>query len=110
MPNTPLQTVKERFKDKAALVKAVEGLAKGDLWIDRVNTDKGLDTVSNRKLLHLHDVLTAVKDEFGSRAKLIDAIGEAEGRAKDGDYKTSLERYPTPRLYEIYRAAKKRAK
>ncbi len=109
MPNSPLQTVKERFKDKAALVKAVEGLAKGDLWIDRVNTDKGLDCISNKKLLHLHDVLSSVKDEFGSRAKLIDAIAEAEGRPKDGDYKSGLERHPTPRLYEIYRAAKKRA-
>jgi hypothetical protein len=109
MPKSPLQDVKDRFKDKAALVKAVEALASKDLWIDRVNADKGLDSVSNRKLLHLHDVLSQVKEQFGSRAKLIDAIASAQQRDKDGDYKSSLERHPTPRLFEIYRSAKKSA-
>jgi hypothetical protein len=110
MQNSPLATVKQRFKDKAGLVKAVKGLMTEDLWIDRLDADKGLDSVSNRKLIHLHDLLTAIKADFGSRAKLIDALAGEQKRGKDEDYKKSLERHSTPRLYEIYRASKKRSK
>lgn len=110
MSKSPLENVKTRFKDKAGLVAAVQGLMTEELWIDRVNTDKGLDSVSNKKLLHLHEVLSQVKKEFGSRTKLIDAIASAEGRAKDADFKQGLTRYPTPRLFEIARSSQKRAK
>jgi hypothetical protein len=110
MAKSPLQTVKERFKNKAGLVTAVKGLLTDDLWIDRLNSNKGLDRVSNQKLLHLHGVLTEVKSKFGSRAKLIDAIASASGRAKDAEYKTGLERFPTPRLLQICLGAQKRAK
>jgi hypothetical protein len=110
MAKSPLETVKARFKDKAGLVAAVQSLATDDLWTDRVSTDKGLDSVSNKKLLHLHDVLSEVKSQFGSRAKLVDAIVSAEGRQKDAEYKTSLERHPTPRLLQISRAGQKRTK
>ena len=110
MAKTPLATVKERFGDKASLVKAIQGLATAELWNDaRLNDDKGLACVSNAKLLHLHDVLSAVKEQFGTRDKLIEAIAEARVVAKDGDFKTSLNDRPTPDLYEIYRAAKKRS-
>jgi hypothetical protein len=108
MAKTPLQNVKDRFGDKAGLVKAVQGLLSSELAVDRVNTDKGLDCVSNKKLLHLHDVLDGVKKEHGSRDKLIAAIAKGEQRDKDADYKEGLSRLPTPRLYEIYRAAQKR--
>lgn len=67
MQKSPVQTVKERFKDKQGLVKAVKALATSELWIDRVNGDKGLDRVSNRKLLHLHEILSQVKQDFGTR-------------------------------------------
>jgi hypothetical protein len=108
MKLSPLAQVKERFGSKEALVEAIEKLATDELFLDRVNEDKGLDSVSNKKLLHLHDVLTQVKEEFGSRDKLIDAICEVEKR-KDEGYRTRLGRWPTPRLYDWYRAAKKRA-
>jgi hypothetical protein len=109
MSKSPLAQVKDRFTDKAGLVKAVKALATGDLFIDRVNADTGLEHISNAKLLHLHDTLTAVKKEHGSRAKLIDAILKAEKR-KDEGYKTRLEKLSTPRLYDQYRAAARRAK
>lgn len=107
---SPLAQMKERFTDKAGLLKAVEGLASGDLWIDRTNADKGLAHVSNAKLVKLHDTLTAVKKEFGSRAALIDAIAKSENRAKDDGYKARLEKFSTPRLLDAQRAATKRAK
>jgi hypothetical protein len=105
----PLAQVKERFNDKASLVAAVKELATADLWIDRVDEDKGFDSVSNKKLLHLHDVLAEVKKEFGTREKLISSVMESSKRKDDG-YKTRLERLSTPRLMDELRAARKRAK
>jgi hypothetical protein len=109
MKKSPLQTVKERFTDKAGLLDAVRKLATDDLWVDNVSEDKGLEHVSNQKLLHLHDVLSTVKSEFGSRTKLIDAIAAAEKRDKDVDYKGRYASWSTPRLYDRYRAATKHA-
>src|SRR5690349_5287948 len=106
---SPLQNVKDRFGDKAGLVKAVSGLMTSDLSVDRLDSDKGLDSVSNKKLLHLHDVLAQVKKDFGSRSKLIGAIASDAKRAKDADYTKSLEKHSTPRLFELYRAGKKRS-
>jgi hypothetical protein len=110
MSKSPLETVKERFKNKDALVTAVKSLASTDLWLDRLNGDKGWDSVSNKKLLRLHETLSQVKKQFGSRAKLIDAIAAGVKRAKDADYKKGLERFPTPRLFEIWKTGEKQKK
>ena len=58
---SPLSIVKERFQDKDGLLKAVRELTTDDLWIDRVEAGKGLDAVSNKKLLRLHTILSDVK-------------------------------------------------
>ncbi len=110
MVKSPLQIVKERFNDKAGLITAVKALMTDELWVDRVNVNKGLESIPNQKLLHLHEVLSEVKTQYGSRAKLIDAIAAAEGKAKDADYKQGLGRHATPHLLEICRVAQKRAK
>ena len=102
MKKTPLTQVKERFKDKEALVAAVQKLASDDLWLDRVSEDKGLAHVSNAKLLRIHDVLTAVQKEFGSREKLIAAITDLEKRSKDEDYRSRYASWPTPRPWDRY--------
>jgi len=112
MANSPLQIVKDRFKDKAGLLSAVKGLMTDELWLDRLNGDKGLDSVSNAKLLRLHAVLSEVKKQFGTRAKLIDAVLGQGKRGKDGDFKAGLQRMSTPRLLEIFKVgerAKKRS-
>ena len=95
MSKSPLSIVKERFGDdpkkaKEKLVAAVKKAAGKDLWLDRLNEEKGLEHVSNKKLLHLEQVLTAVRKEAGSRDKLITAIAEAQGRGKDEAYKARL--------------------
>ena len=41
MKKSPLTITKERFGDKAGLVKAVRELATDELWLDRVNAGKG---------------------------------------------------------------------
>ena len=110
MANSPLQTVKDKFKNKEGLLAAVKGLMTDELWLDRLNSDKGLDSVSNAKLLRLHAVLSEVKKQFGTRAKLIDAVLGQTKRGKDGDYKTTLQGLPTPRLFEIFKVGQRAAK
>jgi len=110
MKSSPLAQVKDRFKDKESLVSAVRALATDELWVGRLDEGKGLDCVSNRKLLHLHDVLAEVKKTFGSRKGAIDAIVKAEKREKDAGYRARLESQPTPRLLDHARAAKRAAK
>ena len=110
MKKTPLSAAKERFTSKEKLVEAVQKLATNDLWLDRVNDAKGLARVSNAKLIRLHEILTSVKKDFGSRGKLIDAILTLEKRTKDAGYKTRLEAHPLPRLLDEHAAASRRAK
>ena len=50
-----------------------------DLWLDRLNEEKGLEHVSNGKLLHLEQVFEAVSKEVGSRDKLIGEIAKLQG-------------------------------
>jgi hypothetical protein len=114
MKKSPLAIVKDKFGEKKKLVEAVKALATEELWLGRTNADrdggdKGLERVSNAKLLKLHETLTTVKEKFGTRAKLIDAILETEKRTKDAGYKSRLEAHPVPRLFDHYRSAKKRA-
>ncbi len=104
MKNSPVSVMKEQFQSKEKLVEAVQQLASSDLWLDRVNSVKGLARVSNTKLLRLHRILTDAKGRFGSRAKLIDAILELEKRSKDSGYKTRLEGYTLPRLIDLHGA------
>lgn len=106
---SPLATLKDKFGDKAKLVAELEKLTKDeDLWVNRVNKNKGLAHVSNAKLLKLSATFAAVKEKFGTRAKMIDAILEIEKR-KDEGFKTRLSAYPVPRLWDMYKAAAKRA-
>jgi hypothetical protein len=107
---SPLSIVKERFQDKDGLLKAVRELVTDELWVDRLDADKGLDSVSNKKLLRLHSVLTAVKSQFGSRDKLVEALMTRENRSKDDGYKVHLSRLSTPRLLDLHRAGERRAK
>jgi hypothetical protein len=108
MSKSPLAVVKEKFGDKAKLVAAVEKLTGEDLWVSRTNKDKGLAHVSNAKLVRLHETFTAVKEKFGTRAKLIEAILEVEKRTKDEGYKQHLSEFPVPRLWDLYKSTAKR--
>ncbi|MBK9259355.1 MAG: hypothetical protein IPM54_05910 [Polyangiaceae bacterium] len=110
----PLAIVKERFGEKAKLIEAVKQLASEEMWLPRMNSDqggsRGLEHVSNAKLLRLHATLTAVKDKFGSRAKLVDEILALQNRSKDAGLRSRIEAYPVPRLYDLWKSSDKRAK
>ncbi len=110
MAKSPIAIVKEKFGDKAKLVAALEKLTGEDLWVSRVNSNKGLAHVSNAKLLKLHATFTEVKEKFGTRAKLIDAILDVSKRAKDAGYKARISEYPVPRLYDLYKSLSKSTK
>lgn len=106
---SPLAALKDKFGDKAKLVAELEKLTKDeDLWVNRLNANKGLAHVSNTKLLKLQATFAAVKEKFGTRAKMIDAIAEIEKRAKDEGFKARLGGYPVPRLWDMYKSAAKR--
>ena len=106
---TPLAALKDKFENKAKLVAELESITKDeDLWVSRLNSNKGLAHISNSKLLKLHATFAAVKEKFGTRAKMIDAIAEIEKRAKDEGYKTRLSAYPVPRLWDMYKSVSKR--
>ena len=104
--NTPKRLVEARFGSKEKLVAAIETLG-ADLWIDRLSKNrggsKGLKHVSNAKLLRLHGIFESVKEQFGTRDKLIDAVLEQQNRLKDGDYRKRLAAYPVPRLFDMYK-------
>ena len=104
----------ERFGDKAKLVEALKAFTTEDLWLGRTSADrggeKGLDRVSNAKLLRLHATFSEVKEKFGTRAKLIDEILSKMVRTKDAGMRKRLEQYPIPRLYDLYKSEAKRAK
>ena len=108
---SPLAIVKEKFGDKDKLVEAVKAFMGDDLWVARTSADRGknrgIEYVSNAKLLRLHAVFSQVKEKFGSRGKLIDAILELEKRAGDAGYKKRLETYPVPRLFDIHTTRKR---
>ena len=114
MSKSPLSIVKERFGDdpkkaKEKLVAAVKKAGSKDLWLDRLNEEKGLDHVSNKKLLHLEQVLQAVGKEVGSRDKLIGEIAKAKGLDKDEAFKARLGEESTPSLWDRYQAVQSRA-
>jgi hypothetical protein len=104
----PHAAVKEKFGEKSKLVAALEKLTGDDLWLSRTNKDKGLAHVSNAKLLRLHATFTEVKEKFGTRAKLVDALLEIENRAKDTGLREKLSSWPVPRLFDSYKSAAKR--
>jgi hypothetical protein len=105
---SPLSVVREKFGDKAKLVAAVQELTSEELWVARTNESKGLAHVSNAKLLRLHSTFTEVKEKFGSREKLIDAILEQQRRSKDAGLRQKLTAWPVPRLYDAYKSTAKR--
>ncbi|MBK8254503.1 MAG: hypothetical protein IPK82_17775 [Polyangiaceae bacterium] len=110
---SPLALVKEKFGDKEKLVEAVKAFMNDDLWVKRTaedrGKDRGIEYVSNAKLLRLHATFSEVKEKFGTRAKLIDALLDLEKRTKDAGYKKRVEAYPVPRLYDAYKVAKRAA-
>lgn len=110
MKKTPMAEVKERFGSKEALVKELKDwFSTGSLFEDKLNADKGLLHVSNQKLLHLHKVATEVKERFTTRENLVNDLLKTMNRVKDAGFKTRVEQWSLPRLWDYYRSVSKKA-
>jgi hypothetical protein len=106
---TPLQAVKRLYGSKEKLIdKVVDVAAQPDE--DAGEVKERLATVSNKKLLRMADLGKSVKDKYGSRDKLVDALGKSLGRAKDADYLASLRALSTARLLDMMRNAERRGR
>jgi hypothetical protein len=85
----PMEMVKARFGTKDKLVAEVMALVEKGKE-DKADLEARLVKASNAKLLHLHDVLTEIKEKYGTPAKLVDTVLKQLNRLKDEDYKKSL--------------------
>ena len=105
MKKSPLQQIKERFESKEKLVKELKAMFdKGDLFIERLNPDKGLASVANAKLLKLYDTAQEVKEKFKTRDKLIAEILTLLNRSKDIGLKEKFDKWGLPRLWDYYKS------
>ncbi len=107
----PMAQMKDEHKDKETLVDRVLSVIElGGASKDEVKAR--LLAASNKKLIRLLDVGTAIKNEYGSPAKLAEALAKAVGKAKDSAYVQKIAalaaRQPA-RVLDMMRAASKRA-
>jgi hypothetical protein len=105
---SPLAQVNETFGGKDKLVEKLLALVESDEPKEDVR--KRLLSAANSKLLHLHEVASMVKDNYGSRDKLVTAAAAALGRSKDKHYLAKLETFSTAKLLDFTISAERRAK
>ena len=106
--DTPVQTMKKLHGSKDKLISSIVSSAKQDGESDEDATAR-LKSVSNQTLLRMGEVAKHLADR-GGRDKVVAAIGEAMGRAKDSDYLTKLGTFSNGKLMDTLRSAEKRAK
>jgi hypothetical protein len=100
---TPLQVVNEVHGGKEKLVEKLSGLIeKGEDGAEDLKNR--LKKVSNAKLVRLLAVAQQVKDKYGSKDKLVAAVADALGRAKDADYVKRLGQYSPAKLLDMVKS------
>jgi hypothetical protein len=107
---TPLQAMKRLYQSKDKLIdKVIDVAREADEEKDEVV--QRLSTVSNKKLLRLAEVGKVVKDKYGgSKDKLVAAVSQAVGKAKDKDYVARLSSYSAARLLDLVQSAERRTR
>ena len=105
---SPLTEMKEKFKDKDALVERLLGLVElGETTKEEMKSR--LLSASNKKLLRLFEVSSEIKAKYGSTQGLAEAAARAMGKAKDKDYVGKLaklaQRTPS-RVLDLVRSVK----
>ena len=106
MAETPLQAVKRLYQSKDKLIDKVVDVAR-EADEEVADVKERLATVSNKKLLRLAEVGKAIKEKYGSKDKLVAAISQAVGKAKDKDYVARLKQLSSSRLLDMARGAER---
>jgi hypothetical protein len=107
-PRHPRGRVIEKHGSKAELAKTIAAaIARADQ--DAGSLETQLKKASNAQLLRLQRATQTLKDKFGSRDKLIAAIGAASNKGKDSDYLAKLEKYSLPQLLDLAAGAQRGA-
>ncbi len=105
----PLARMKAVYGTKDKLIDKIAGSLVTD-GEDEGALKSRLLKASNQQLLKLVNVVEAVKKSYGGRDKLVASLVKALNRAKDQQYVAKLTSFSLPRLYELARAAERRAK
>ncbi len=109
MKKSPLAQVKEEFGSKQELVSRLKPLLERNEGESDEAFDLRINTTSNRKLLRLWATEHAVKDGFGSREKLVDAIVQLKFGKSNADFAARLGTYSKARLLDLHRALSQKA-
>jgi hypothetical protein len=100
--NTPFQQVKEKFTSKDKLVDEILGIIKRPADTTKDQLKKKLRAQSNKKLMILLDREKTLKEKFGSRDKLIDALCKSnKGKKADSNYGNRLAQRTTGQLLDL---------
>jgi hypothetical protein len=100
MKLSPKQLVAKSFGTKQDLVNAILPLVGGE---DGVRSR--LMGATNAKLLRIHEVAKAVKEKFGGKSGLIDAIAKLQfaGKAPNAGWREKMEGFTVKRLADKFR-------
>jgi hypothetical protein len=106
----PAVRVKAKFGSKESLIKEVKKIFdKADIFIDKLNKNKGLERVSNRKLLRLYEMAAEVKEKFGNRKALIDEYVKLASKENVQNISEKLSSFTIGKLLDLYHQAARRA-
>ncbi|HUS30453.1 MAG TPA: hypothetical protein VMZ53_18215 [Kofleriaceae bacterium] len=107
-PRHPKARVAGLHEGKEALAKTLAASLATETE-DSDSIASRLKTASNMQLLRLQKVVATVKDKWGSREKLIAALGEQAKASKDKDFLAKLSTFSLPRLLDMAQSATRRA-
>ncbi len=102
---TPLTQVKRLHGSKETLIDALAADLARESGDSKDEVKERLAGAPNAKLLRLHTALASVREKYGSKDKLIQAISQAKGHGKDQDYAAKLQSYSITRLLDMARSA-----
>ena len=106
MPASPKATVEAKFKDRSKLVDQLADMV-DDLHDDgKAGVRSRLAGLSNKKLLRLYKIEQAVRERYGDREKLIEAIvatRKKAGLTANDHYRESISGYSKGRLLDLTR-------
>jgi len=105
---SPLQTVKKLHGTKDQLISKVLGMFTPAEGESREDYAKRLKYVANAKLLRLAEVGANIA-KLGGASKLVTAVAELKGQAKDKDFVAKLGTLPLPQLLETYQNLSRKA-